>query len=53
MILVALLVLLAVGIVILSVRTGGEGPALAAGGTCGCIFSGLRYVLLVGRAPRG
>jgi hypothetical protein len=50
--LVALLVLLALGVVLLSVRTGGEGPALAVGGTCGCVFFGLRYVLVMGRGSR-
>jgi hypothetical protein len=49
---VALIMLLALGVVILSVRAGGEGPALAVGGTCGCIFFGLRYVLLMGHESR-
>ncbi len=51
-VLVALLVLLALGIVPLSVRVGGEGPALAVGGTFGCVFFGLRYVLICGLDAR-
>jgi hypothetical protein len=44
-VLVALLVLLGLGVVLLSVRIGADGPALAVGGTCGCVFFALRYVL--------
>ena len=44
---VALLALLAVGVVGLSVGTGSAGPALAVGGTCGCVFFGLRYLLFL------
>ncbi len=51
-VLVALLALFAVGVVLLSVGTGGAGPALAVGGTCGCVFFGLRFVLLSGRGAR-
>ncbi len=47
-ILVTLLVLLTLAVVLLSLRPGGEGPALAVGGTCGCVFFGLRYALTKG-----
>jgi hypothetical protein len=47
-VLVALLAVLAVAVVLLSVRAGGTGPALAVGGTCGCVFFGLRYALSTG-----
>ena len=50
--LVAGLALLGLAIVLLSFQTGGEGPALAVGGSCGCIFFGLRYVMLVARNAR-
>jgi hypothetical protein len=50
--LVVLLVLVALGVVLLSVRAGDDGPALAVGGTCGGIFFALRFVLCIGRGAR-
>ena len=44
-VLVALLTLLVLEIVLLSRRAGSLAPALAVGGTCGCLFFALRYLV--------
>jgi hypothetical protein len=49
-VLVALLALLGLGVVLLSLRAGGDVPALAVGGACGAVFFAVRYVF-VARGP--